>query len=136
MGWKEGILWVPTFCQRHCQPLPVQRRWFVLTCQAQRSLVLACRPGGAARCSGRPTPRDESEAYALLVAEVVASPHHAAIGLAKARSRAALVPLLQAEAVDLWAWLLTLLLRCGRLQRERDEARADVADLLERVVLR
>ncbi len=108
----------------------------MLTCQAQRSLVLACRPGGPARCSGRPTPCDETESDALLVGEVLASPHHAALALAKARSRAALVPLLRAEAVDLWAWLLTLLLRCGRLQRERDEARADVADLLERVVLR
>lgn len=108
----------------------------MLSCRAHRSLALACRPGRAARCAGRRTPSDDSEAYALLVAEVEASPHHAAISLAKARSRAALVPRLKTEATDLWAWMQTLLLRCGRLQRERDEARADTAELLERVVLR
>lgn len=103
----------------------------MLTCQAQRSLVLACRPGGPARCSGRPTPCDETESYALLVGEVVASPHHAALALSKARQKAAQVPRLQREVADLWASLAAAWITYLRLTRERDQARADLAALLE-----
>lgn len=103
----------------------------MLTCQAQRSLVLACRPGGPARCSGRPTPCDETESYALLVGEVLASPHHAALALAKARLKAAQVPRLQGEIADLWASLAAVWVTCLRVARERDRAQADLDALLE-----
>lgn len=102
----------------------------MLTCAARRSFGLACRPV-AARCSGRPTPCDAAESYALLVGEVLASPHHAALALSKARQKAAQVPRLQREVADLWASLAAAWITYLRLTRERDQARADLAALLE-----
>lgn len=99
-------------------------------CQGQRSFGLACRPV-VARCVLPPLACDAAESYALLVGEVTASPHHAALSLSKARLKAAQVPRLQGEIADLWASLAAVWVTCLRVARERDRAQADLDALLE-----
>lgn len=99
-------------------------------CQGKRTFGLACRPV-VARCVLPPLPCDAAESYALLVGEVTASPHHAALALSRARQKAAAVPRLQGEVADLWASLAAAWVTCLRVARERDRAQADLEALLE-----